>query len=262
MAEEEVKEEEEEIVAIPGYKLSYFPFAGRAFSLRLAGFIGGLSYTDEFITKEEHSITKKASGRRWSGLPELTIYNKDNKELITIGQSNTCLRYIGSICNLYPGDNNPILGALCDEILDSVEDTSNAIKGGMNTKEDRSNLLSKDGSLTYWMTKFEKRFQENNKRFKDNKGYIVGDNLSIADLKLFELFHSLFLIFSSYEDIPSDYITQFPNIQKHYQLLKENEQCQEFLQKFSLRNSEFKLDPDDNDIKIQTFKGTTVYGSL
>ena len=261
--EEEVKEEEEEEeIAIPGFKISYFPFAGRAFSLRLAGYIGGVSYTDEFITKQEHEITKKSGNRRWNGLPELTIYNKENKELIRIGQSNNCLRYIGLISGLYPGDINPILGALCDEILDSVEDTSNTIKNvGMTTKEQRLELISKNGKLTYWLTKFEKRFNENIERGNKN-GYIVGDKLTIADLKLFELFHSLFLIFTSYEDIPKDYITKFPNIQKHYQLIKENENVEEFLQKFSLRNSEFKLDPNDQDIKIQTFKGKTVYGSL
>ena len=93
-------------------------------------------------------------------------------------------------------------------------------------------------------------------------GFVVGNKLTIADLKLFELFHSLWLIFESYEDIPKDLITNYPNIQKHYQLIKENESVQEFLQKFSLRNSEFKLDPNDQDIKIQSFKGRFIPGSL
>ena len=145
--------------------------------------------------------------------------------------------------------------------MDSCEDTRNAILGRMATKEQRAELISKDGKLTYWLNKFENRLSENTKRGNEN-GYVVGDKITIADLKLFELFHSLWLIFESYEDIPKDLMTNYPNIQKHYKVMIENESVQEFLQKFSLRNSEFKLDPDDQDIKIQTYKGKFVCGSL
>ncbi len=71
------------------------------------------------------------------------------------------------------------------------------------------------------------------------------------------------MIFESYEDIPKDLIAKnYPQILKHYQLIKENEIVTEFLQKISLRVSEFKMDPTDNDIKIQTYKGDFVSGSL
>merc|ERR1719229_944241 len=128
MAEQPAEEkEEEEQVPQPSFKLLYFPFAGRAASLRLAAFVGGISYTDEFVTKEEHIMAKTSNLRRWSGLPEATIYSAENKEIMTIGQSNTILRYIGKLCNLYP--SNALSAALVDEILDSCEDTRAAAMG-------------------------------------------------------------------------------------------------------------------------------------
>ena len=66
MAEED--KEEEEVAAQPSFKLTYFPFAGRAASLRLAAFLGGLSYTDEIVTMKEHQTAKKQNGRRWNGM--------------------------------------------------------------------------------------------------------------------------------------------------------------------------------------------------
>eukprot|EP01084_Bolivina_argentea_P157619 274645_1 len=254
MAEQktENKEDEEEKVPQPSFKLTYFPFAGRAFSIRLAAHIGGVAYTDEFVTKQEHLSTKKANGRRWSGLPEISVYGKDNREILTIGQSNACLRYVGTICNLYP-NKTPLLAALCDEILDSCEDLRIILAGSMSTKDDRQKLISAEGQLTYWLKKFEKRLSENKARGNDS-GYIVGSDLTIGDLKLFEVLHGLWLIFASYEDIPKDVIKDYPLIQQHYELIKEEDLVGEFLQKLSLRISEFKMDPTDTDIETQTYK--------
>eukprot|EP01083_Nonionella_stella_P048516 129636_1 len=254
-------EEEEETVPQPSFKLYYFPFAGEAFSLRLAAYISGIAYTDEFVTEQEHQAAKQGNLRRWLTLPEIAIYGKDNKEIITIGQSNTCLRYVGNLCGLYP--ENPVYAALCDEVLDSVSNTRTAVLGSTATKEDRAKLITEDGVLTYWLKKFEARLEENKKRGNEG-GYIVGKELSVADLKLFELFYGLWLVFELYEDTPDtpDLISKYPMIQAHYQLISTMESVQDFMQKFSLRNSEFKMDQTDEDIKVQTYKGKFVSGAL
>ena len=75
------------------------------------------------MTPTEHKLAVESGGRRWKGLPEITVYGKDNKAVVEIGQSNACLRYIGSLCALYPSAN-PLQAALIDEVLDSVEGTS------------------------------------------------------------------------------------------------------------------------------------------
>ena len=68
--------------------MRYFAFGGRAAPLRIAAFLGGVAYQDEFITNNKE---QKAEGkRRWSGLPEIVVGDQ------VIGQSNACLRYIGT----------------------------------------------------------------------------------------------------------------------------------------------------------------------
>lgn len=81
--------------------ISYFPFGGDAASLRLAAYIGGISYADIFTTSEEHQQCLQNGTRRWRGLPEMTINQENGEELLTIGHSNTCLRYIGIYIHLH-----------------------------------------------------------------------------------------------------------------------------------------------------------------
>ena len=104
----------------PSLSITYFPVNGRGAALRAACIIGGISYEDNIITFDQLPQQKQDGLRRWSGIPEITIYNKQNAKISCIGQSNTCLRYIGTITGLYP--TNPLQAALVDEILDSVED--------------------------------------------------------------------------------------------------------------------------------------------
>ena len=97
MAEEKSSDNE----ISPSIGITYFGVHGRGAPLRAACSIGGLSYEDNIITFNENKELKSLGKRRWSGVPEIKIYeNKNNKELVTIGQSNTCLRYIG-MYNLY-----------------------------------------------------------------------------------------------------------------------------------------------------------------
>eukprot|EP01084_Bolivina_argentea_P312861 541689_1 len=171
----------------PSIKISYFHFNGRGAPLRAAAAIGGLSYEDNFVTFQEHKAAKIDGTRRWSGLPELSVYDKDGKVIATVGQSNACIRYIGKLTGLYP--TNPVEAALVDEILDSAEDTAQLLTASMREKDAekkkamREALLA-DDKLPYWAKKFETRFEENEKRGCNN-GFVVGDKLTIADIKVY-----------------------------------------------------------------------------
>ena len=79
----------------PSFRVTYFGFGGRGAPLRVAASLGGLSYEDKFISFDQHKQEKADGKRRWNGLPEITIFDKNGNELTTIGQSNACLRYIG-----------------------------------------------------------------------------------------------------------------------------------------------------------------------
>lgn len=171
----------------PSVRISYFGIQGRGGPLRAAATIGGLSYEDRFVSGAENMESKKAGKNRWSGIPELTIFGKDGKELVTIGQSNTCLRYIGSLAGLY--SDNPLNAALMDECLDSVEDIMMMLTPSFREKDEEKKkamrlALMEPDKLPYWIQKFESRYEENEKRGNKN-GFVVGDSLSIADLKIF-----------------------------------------------------------------------------
>lgn len=171
----------------PSFKIVYYAFQGRAGVLRAAASIGGLSYEDEFTSSEEHKKAKEDGARRWSGPPELVVFDKDGKELVTLGQSNACARYIGKATGLYP--ENAVERALVDEIMDSTEDVYGVVSPTFSIKDEEKKkaarvALCEADKLPYWLGKFEARLEENEKRGNKN-GYFVGDKLTIADLKAY-----------------------------------------------------------------------------
>eukprot|EP01084_Bolivina_argentea_P207309 353723_1 len=177
----------EERDASPIFRITYFGFGGRAAPLRLAAFLGDVSYIDKFESFSDHGRKKKNGLRRWCGMPELTIFDKNGKEVLTVGQSNACLRYIGTLTKLYPSD--PVQRVLVDELLDSVEDMAHLMAPAIKQKDtvkQKSMRLALMGSdkLPYWLHKFENRLEENEKRGNLN-GYFVGNALTVADLKFF-----------------------------------------------------------------------------
>merc|ERR550532_3615439 len=160
---------------------------------------------------------QKAQGkRRWSGIPELTLHDKDGNDVAKIGQSNVCLRLIGQMTGFYP--ENLVQRALVDEVLAATEDVmgmlapSFPVKDAEKKKAMRLELMKEDkfpmwfqkfenrftenearGSKSgyivgdkfpYWFQKFENRFTENEAR-GSKSGYIVGDKMTVADLKLY-----------------------------------------------------------------------------
>jgi len=172
------------------FRVTYYGFTGRARSLREAAALGGIAFEDKFITQADQKQQKADGLRRWSGPPEITILDKDGKDVVTIGQSNACTRYIGAISGTYP--KGLVERALVDECLDSSEDLSGAIlKAAFGDEESKKKaaeaMLKKDSVFAYWMGKFELRLEENEKRGNKN-GLLVGDSITIADLKFVSVF--------------------------------------------------------------------------
>ena len=137
----------------PSFRITYPAFYGRGAALRVAATIGGLSYEDYFLSMSESEKEKEEGKRRWSGVPEITVYSSEGKELTVIGQSNACLRYIGRLSGLYP--KNPLERALIDELLDSWEDLSGIVtpsiyeKDAEKKKAMRLALMQKD-KIPFW----------------------------------------------------------------------------------------------------------------
>ena len=78
------------------FRMIYYPFGGRAEPIRIAASLGGIAFEDEIITSEDQKQQKAAGKRRWSGPPEIVILDKEGAAVVTIAQSNACLRLIGT----------------------------------------------------------------------------------------------------------------------------------------------------------------------
>ena len=241
------------------FRITYYGFQGRAGCLRAAASLGGIAYEDVFESGEEHKKAKEDGTRRWSGLPEVTVFDKDGKELCKLGQSNSCLRYIGKLAGLYP--DNAVERALIDEILDSSEDVYGvvsptiAIKDEEKKKTARLKLMEAD-KLPYWLNKFESRLQENEKRGNKN-GYFVGDKITIADLKAYYMFNFATSGNLDYIDgvkllEPVKRVTAF--IAK----IKGDDNMKKFEEAFAASTKEYK----DNKVKSCKRPGKFVCGSF
>ena len=77
------------------FKIHYYADTGRGHPLRVCAVLAGISFEDVFESMQDQIEKKKNGKRRWSGPPELTILDKNGKDLISIGQSGSILRYIG-----------------------------------------------------------------------------------------------------------------------------------------------------------------------
>jgi len=94
-------------------KLTYFDAHGRGQPIRDAFKLGNIAFEDERIKVEEWEALKPNTP--FGALPVLHVDD------VCISQSNSILRYVGTLTGLYPKDN-PVHAAKVDEILDVTED--------------------------------------------------------------------------------------------------------------------------------------------
>jgi len=239
--------------------IEYFGMGGRAQPLRAAAFLGGLSYRDRFIDGAQHKATKAAGNRRWSGVPEVTLHDKEGNDVVTIGQSNVCLRLIGSMGGLYP--DNVVQRALVDETLAAIEDTmgllapSFPVKDAALKKKMRLELMEAP-KLPYWFSKFEKRCSENEARGAKN-GFIVGDAMTVADLKMH--FMLSFLLSGMVDHIDGQSLMKAtPKLTAFHEKMKADGDIMKFTAAFKAQTEKYKKEK----VAVHVVKGKNVYLAL
>ena len=98
-----------------------------------------------------------------------------------LAQCNGINRYVGKMSNLYPDD--PWQAALCDEIMDAVEDIAVKLVATFTIQDDDELKAARqalaDGPLTFYLERIQNRLAANG-------GTFFADNrLTVADLKVF-----------------------------------------------------------------------------
>eukprot|EP00005_Dracoamoeba_jomungandri_P012535 CAMPEP_0174277598 /NCGR_PEP_ID=MMETSP0439-20130205/61021_1 /TAXON_ID=0 /ORGANISM="Stereomyxa ramosa, Strain Chinc5" /LENGTH=345 /DNA_ID=CAMNT_0015369935 /DNA_START=24 /DNA_END=1059 /DNA_ORIENTATION=- len=159
------------------FNIHYWPFPGRAGCLRAALKVSKVPFEDTTFAREEWAQQKDTP--LWKTCPWVDVEGKG-----TIGQSNAALRYIGKETGLYPTDN--WTAAKVDEVLDACEDVYGKIGPtfrlqGEEQKAAREALVAEGGAFHVYLSGFESIANE----MGTDKGFIVGDSLTIADLKLY-----------------------------------------------------------------------------
>lgn len=153
--------------------LHYFDFdGGRGEPARLAMSVGGVDFEDRRIPLAQWPSVK--TEMPFHALPVLDV------DGTPISQSNTINRFVGKLAGLYPKD--PLQAALCDEVMDAVEDLTNPVVAtfGMNDadkKAAREKLAA--GLLPLYLERLQAQL--------DARGgqYFADGRLTVGDLKLF-----------------------------------------------------------------------------
>ena len=123
---------------------------------------------------------------------------------------------VGKLADLYPTDLWQ--AALCDEVLEAVEDIMNKIVATFNLPEDQKKSQRQalaEGPITFYLTKLQQRLEEHGGR------YFAADRMSVADLKVFIWIRNLRS--GVLDHIPTDLADRVaPKLMDHYERVKND----------------------------------------
>ena len=160
-------------------KLTYFNFdGGRGEPIRIALHAAGIEFEDERLSFEQFG--KMRQGTPFNALPVLSIDGAD------VTQTNSLLRYVGKMTDLYPTDNLQAL--YCDEVMSAFEDVNHHVGRTLFLQGDELRLAREklvDGWLTIFIKGLDKLLA------RGGGEYFADNQLTVADLKAFVQVRSL-----------------------------------------------------------------------
>lgn len=191
-------------------KLTYFDFpGGRGETARVALSIGGVAFEDNRVSREDWLTIK--SQTPFGAMPVLEVDGK------MLSQSNTINRYIGRLVNLYPED--PWQAALCDEIMDAVEDATHKVSVTFYIQDEEERKVRRqalaEGPLLVYVKRLGACLEERGGE------YFADNRFTIADLKVF---YSVRHLRSGVLDhIPTDLVdANAPNLVEHFERVQNH----------------------------------------
>ncbi len=195
---------------IVNLRLHYFPFPGRAGAIRDALHIGGVHFEDVNVQSEQFRDLKAACKLPFGALPVLDVETATGK--VCAAQSNAILRFAGRLAGLYPVDD-PLLALKVDEALGLGEDINGLLGPSLHEQDSERKMAMRkilaEQTLPEWAGYFERLLVANGRT-----GFVVGDRLSIADLKLYWVCD--FLTNGSLDGIPPSLLDKFTTVTAWY----------------------------------------------
>jgi glutathione S-transferase len=191
---------------ITSLRLRYFPFTGRAEPIRDALRIGHIAFEDDHLTFEQFQNCRTTSELPFGGLPVLVV-DTDEKELC-VAQSNAILRFAGRLSGLYPVDN-PLQALKVDEALDVGEDINCLLAPSLHEQDTEKKMAMRkelaEETLPFWVACLERLLVANG-----STGFIMGNSLTVADLKLYWIID--WLTSGILDGIPTSLVDGFENV--------------------------------------------------
>ena len=171
--------------------------------------MGGVEFEDERISFDAWPALK--AGLPLNAIPVLEVDGK------SITQSNTINRFVGKLTNLYPTD--PWQAALCDEVMDAVEDIGCQIVATFSATDEHEKKILREGLAKGPIPLYLGRLQAN---LEDRgTGYFADDRITVADLKVFVWVRHLRS--GNLDHIPTDLVDQTaPLLVKHMERIGTN----------------------------------------
>jgi len=199
-------------------RLRYFSFPGRAEAIRDALRIGRIDFIDEQLSHEQFARCREAGEFPFGGAPVLVIETDNGTQCVS--QSNAILHFAGHLSGLYPSQD-PLLALKVDEVFGVVEDIGALIGPSLHEEDiDRKMSMRRElanETLPYWMGCLNQLLLDNGAT-----GYLVGDDLTVADLRLFWLID--WLTMGILDGIPTSLIDGYEQLlawRKHITAVRE-----------------------------------------
>jgi glutathione S-transferase len=187
-------------------RLRYLEFPGRAQAIRDTLRIGRIDFVDEHVTLDQFRDCRAAGEFPFGGIPVLVIETSDGRHCVA--QSNAILRFAGRLTGLYPTDD-PLQALKVDEALGVGEDINCLLGPSLHELDTERKMAMRkvlaEETLPFWMGCLERLLVANG-----STGFIVGKNLTIADLKLYWIID--WLTMGILDGIPKNLLDGFKNV--------------------------------------------------
>lgn len=187
-------------------RLRYFPFPGRGGAIRDALRIGGIPFEDDHVSFEQFAAEKAAGALPFGSLPVVEVVQDGRR--VAAAESNAILRYAGRLAGLYPVDD-PLRALKVDEAMDLGEDLfrligPSIVEPDVERKMAMRKVLAEE-TLPLWGGFLEKLLVANGAT-----GFVVGDTLTVGDLKLHWIVDKL--TNGSLDGVPATVLDGFPTV--------------------------------------------------
>jgi glutathione S-transferase len=187
-------------------RLRYFPFPGRGAAIRDALRIGGIAFEDAHVPPDRFRELKAAGELPFGSLPVLDVETARGR--VSAAESNAILRFVGRRAGLYPIDDD-VRALKVDEALDLAEDIYHVLAPSIGEENAERRMAMRkvlaEETLPRWVGFLERLLVANGRT-----GFLAGDALTVADLKLYWIADKL--TNGSLDGIPPTLLDGFPAV--------------------------------------------------